>query len=133
MNGYMNANVLGRNRGIKFGMPAIKQIIMQMPSEEDKEKLSAEDYDFKSTALVYEMLYWGLRNNCQNKKEDPDFTREEVIDWVDQNMLKNPDFFAQLSEVFASSIAVDAEPVKEEVATEKKSKIASKGKKGGTN
>jgi len=129
MNGYMNAEILGKNRGIKFAMPAIQQIVAAMPTDEEKEKMSAADVDFSKTTILYEMLYWGLRNNCYNKKEEPDFTFEDVIDWVDENLVLRPGFFTELAECFKTASLMKGSV--KGVETEKKSNLTSKKKKAG--
>lgn len=128
----MNANVLGRNRGIKFGMPAIKQIISKIPNDDQKKGMSSEDLDFAQSMLMYEMVYWGLRNNCYNKKEEPDFTMDEVREWVDSNISKNPEFFVNLTECFSSATLIASERENLAAEGEKKSTSTSRRKKAGT-
>ncbi len=119
----MNANVLGKNRGIKFGMPAIKQIMMLLDKKEDN--------DFFEVAMLYEMLYWGLRNNCYIKNEEPDFTKEQVCDWVDIN-IRDVKFFEELGNCFKSASIIREASDKLAAEGEKKSTLTSKRKKAGT-
>ena len=111
----MNAEILGKNRGIKFGMMAVEQIMTAMSG------------GLTGVTLLYEMLYWGLRNNCYVKNETPDFTKEEVCDWVDVN-ISDVKFFEQLGDCFKTSTIIKAQ-----VEAEKKSNLTSKKKKDGTN
>lgn len=80
MNGYIQAEVLGRRRGLKFGMLAAQQIMLQA---QRLNKTFGSELDL---VLVPVIVYWGLWNNCYNKQEDPDFTFEEVSEWVDENV-----------------------------------------------
>ena len=113
MNGYMNAEILGKNRGIKFGMMAVQQIMQAMESGSGE------------VTMLYEMLYWELRNNCYVKNETPDFTKEEVCDWVDAN-ITNVKFFEELGECFKTSTVIQ-----NQIDSQKKSNLTSKKKKDG--
>lgn len=115
MNGYMNADILGKNRGVKFGVLAIQKIALSI----------GEQFNTSDITVLYEMLYWGLYNNCYVKKEEPDFTFENVCDWVDAN-INNVSFFEQLGECFKS-----ANIIKDNVDVEKKTQSTSKRKKAG--
>jgi hypothetical protein len=121
MNGYMKASILGKERGLKFGMPAIEKITLAVGQKELN--------GLPDTQIIYEMIYWGLWNNCYIKRETPDFDFEHVADWVDEN-LTNVELFEQVAECFKSSKAIKAELDKQE---QKKSNLTSKRKKAGTN
>ena len=118
MNGYMKANILGKDRGIKFGMLAMQKIALAV----------GESLDTENITVLYEMVYWGLWNNCYVKKEVPDFSFEEICDWVDSN-ISNTKFFEELGECFKSSNIIKDNTQ----ADEKKSLSTSKRKKAGTN
>ena len=107
MTGYMNAEILGKNRGIKFGMLAVEQIMEEMTE------------DGKGVRMLYEMLYWGLYNNCYVKKEVPDFTKEQVCDWVDEN-ITNVEFFEKLGQCFQSCSFIKTEQKEEKKSKPKK-------------
>lgn len=49
-----------------------------------------------SFELVADLIYYGLLNNCSIKKIDPDFTEEEVTEWVDDMPMD------KLNEIFKS-------------------------------
>ena len=125
MNGYIQMDVLGRKRGLKFGMLAKQQISLE--SQKLGQVLNGNSVDF---ALVPVIVYWGLFNNCYIKREDPDFTFEDVVNFVEDNV-GNPDLFAPvLNCLYESSVTAtgtDAEPKDEE----KKSTTLTK-RKGGT-
>ena len=101
MNGYIQAEVLGRRRGLKFGMLAAQQIMLQA------QRLNKTFGNELDLVLVPVIVYWGLWNNCYNKQEDPDFTFEQVSEWVDENIDK-PDLFAEIVRCFYESKVVAA-------------------------
>ena len=124
MNGYIQADILGRTRGLKFGMLAVQQIGMEM------QKLGKVFGDNSiDLAAVPVIIYWGLFNNCYIKKEDPDFTFEDVVDWVDSN-ISNPDLFTPILQAFYDSKFL--QPATQATQEEKKSSTSTR-KKGGTN
>ena len=125
MNGYIQADILGRTRGLKFGMLAVQQIGMEM------QKLGKVFGDNSiDLAAVPVIIYWGLFNNCYIKKEDPDFTFEDVVDWVDSN-IGNPDLFTPILQAFYDSKFL--QPVKSATQEDQKKSSTSTRKKGGTN
>ena len=101
MTGYIKVDILGKSRGLKFGMLAAQQIFQQ--ATKLNKTLGAE----VDAALVPVVIYWGLFNNCYVKQEDPDFTFEEVCDWVDQNLDK-VDLYADIFKAFYSSTVITA-------------------------
>lgn len=124
MNGYIQADILGRTRGFKFGMLAVQQIGMEM------QKLGKVFGDNSiDLAAVPVIIYWGLFNNCYIKKEDPDFTFEDVVDWVDSN-IGNPDLFTPILQAFYDSKFL--QPTLQPTQEEKKSSTSTR-KKGGIN
>lgn len=74
MNGYISIKLGGENRGIKFGNRALLDIMA-------KHQVS-EGLKF-SFDLVVDIVYFGLVNCCMIKKENVDFTEEQVTEWVD--------------------------------------------------
>ena len=125
MNGYIQADILGRTRGLKFGMLAVQQIGMEM------QKLGKVFGDNSiDLAAVPVIVYWGLFNNCYIKKEDPDFSFEDVVDFVDSN-ISTPDLFTPILQAFYDSKFL--QPVTQAPQEEQKKSSTSKRKKGGTN
>lgn len=78
MNGYIQADILGKQRGLKFGTLATEQIFLELA------KLNA-DTNFYNSAMIAVIIYWGLYNNSFVKREEMDFTFESVVDWADEN------------------------------------------------
>ena len=124
MNGYIQADILGRTRGLKFGMLAVQQIGMEM------QKLGKVFGDNSiDLAAVPVIIYWGLFNNCYIKKEDPDFTFEDVVDWVDSN-ISTSELFTPILQAFYDSKFL--QPTTQAPQEEKKSSTSTR-KKAGTN
>ena len=122
MTGCIQADILGRKRGIKFGMLAVQQIGMEM------QKLGKVFGDNSiDLAAVPVIIYWGLFNNCYIKKEDPDFTFEDVVDWVDSN-ITNPDIFTPILQTFYDSKFL--QPTTQATQEEKKSSTSTRKKAG---
>ena len=101
MSGYIQMDVLGRKRGLKFGMLAAQRIMLEA------QKLNATLGTEVDVALVPVIIYWGLFNNCFVKREDPDFTFEEVCDWVDEHV-NEPEMFVEVIRCFYDSRVVKA-------------------------
>ena len=120
-NGYIQVEILGRKRGVKFGMIAVQQITLEA---QKLGKVLGVSLDF---ALVPVIVYWGLYNNCYVKREEPDFTFEDVSDFVDEN-LSDTKIFEDIVTCFYQSKLIAGQPVGEQ--SEKKSTTLKK-KKGG--
>jgi hypothetical protein len=85
-NGYIQIDILGKMRGLKFGMIAVQQITSDA---QRLGKILGPSVDF---AMVSVIVYWGLYNNCHVKREDPDFTFEDVSDYVDEHITETQKF-----------------------------------------
>jgi len=123
-NGYMQADILGRKRGIKFGTIAIRQITLY---SEKNGKALGETLDL---ALIPIIVYWGLFNNCYIKQEDPDFTFEDVVEFVDDN-ISTPEIFTDIVKCLYSSKLVSGNVTASDEKEQKKSSTL-RQKKGGT-
>ena len=122
-NGYMQADILGRKRGIKFGTIAIRQITLY---SEKNGKALGETLDL---ALIPIIVYWGLFNNCYIKQEDPDFTFEDVVEFVDDN-ISTPEIFTDIVKCLYSSKLVAGAASNDDKAEKKSSTL--RQRKGGT-
>ena len=119
MNGYIQTNILGQQRGLKFGMEACQQIMLKAA------KLNIQLGSEIEIAIVPVIIYWGLYNNCLRKNTDPDFTYEQVYDWVEENV-NNTEQITQIVECFYNSRLI-----KDAVETEEKKSLTSLQKEGG--
>jgi hypothetical protein len=79
MNGYIQANILDKDRGLKFGTLAAEQITMELVS------LGVATGGHYSNSMIAVVIYWGLYNNSFVKRQELDVTFEQVCDWVDEN------------------------------------------------
>ena len=123
-NGYIAVDILGRRRGIKFGMIAVQQI------NEDAQKLGHRLGASVDLAMVPVIVYWGLYNNCYVKREDPDFSFEDVADFVDDN-INTPEIFQEIVKCFyESKIVSGATSAADTSKDEKKNTTLKRGKVG---
>ena len=67
---YLQIDLGGKIRGLKFNQLAIEIISTYNDLE-------------SNTSFLYAMIYGGLRGNTYVKREEADYTFEEVCDWVD--------------------------------------------------
>ena len=72
MNNYIQIEIGGKLRGLKFN-----QLALEVYNENI-------DYERPMASAVYATFYAGLLGNCYVKKVEPDFTFEQVTDWVDE-------------------------------------------------
>jgi hypothetical protein len=122
-NGYIQIDILGKMRGLKFGMIAVQQITSDA---QRLGKILGPSVDFAMVAVI---VYWGMYNNCHVKREDPDFTFEDVSDYVDEHITETQKF-QDVVQCFYQSKLVAGNMVGDK--SEKKSTTL-KHRKGGTN
>lgn len=67
---YLQIEIGGKQRGLKFNQLAI-------------ELISQFNDTTTNTGFLYAMVYGGLRGNSYVKREEADYTFEDVCDWVD--------------------------------------------------
>ena len=67
---YLQIEIGGKLRGLKFNQLAI-------------EIISTHNDTNTSTGFLYAMVYGGLKGNSYVKREEADYTFEDVCDWVD--------------------------------------------------
>jgi hypothetical protein len=80
---YIQIDIGGKTRGLKFNQLAIELMAQYNDSE-------------TTTSIIYAMVYAGLRGNDYVKRIEPDYTFEQVCDWVDtmENKQSNLDVVA---------------------------------------
>ncbi len=71
---YIQIEIGGKERGLKFNQLAI-------------EIIASYNDGATTSSFMYAMYYGGLRGNSYVKREETDYTFEQVCDWVDE--LKN--------------------------------------------
>lgn len=107
---YIQKNILGKDRGLKFNQYAM--IILS-------QKVDPENY--QQTAN-YAMIYAGLAANCYVKGIEKDFTFEQVCDFVDtmsQEDINDIDACLGETQVYKNAIAAGDKTAK---PSKKKSK-----------
>lgn len=67
---YIKIEIGGKERGLKFNQLAI-------------ELISTHNDGKTNSGFMYAMFYGGLMGNSYVKREEPDYTFEDVCDWVD--------------------------------------------------
>ena len=87
---YVQIEIGGRARGLKFNQMAME--IMYQHYVEDS-----------TAGNVYAMVYAGLRGNSYVKSEQPDYTLEQVCDWVDEISVKDPGLIKQVEDAMTST------------------------------
>ena len=90
MSNYIQVEIGGRLRGLKFN------------------QLSLEEYTkhvrIGTASAIYATFFAGLMGNCYVKNEEPDFTFEEVCDWVDELYAKQiPNIIENVCDVWAET------------------------------
>ena len=75
MNGYTQINIGGKLRGFKWGKWAVEKYALTNSKRLLESNLGTEDFIFIVNA--------GLCMNCFCKQVEPDFTFENVVDWME--------------------------------------------------
>lgn len=71
MNNYIQIEIGGKLRGLKFNQLALE--------------VFTKHTDYQTThGDLYACIYGGLRGNSYVRREEPDYTFEEVCDWCDE-------------------------------------------------
>ena len=95
MTGYIQLELGGKKRGVKFGNYALIEY----------SKLNntgvVEFNEQNPIKLCADLVYCGLKNNCFIKKELEDFTYEDVIGWVDDMPISR---ITEITQVFEESV-----------------------------
>lgn len=73
---YLQIEIGGKTRGLKYNQLAIEVMAKYNDTE-------------TASAFMYALIYGGLRGNTYVKREEPDYTFEDVCDWVDNLENKN--------------------------------------------
>jgi hypothetical protein len=95
MTGYIQLELGGKKRGVKFGNYALFEY----------SKLTntgvVEFNEQNPIKLCADLVYCGLKNNCLLKRETEDFTYEDVVAWVDEMPITQ---ITEITQVFEESV-----------------------------
>ena len=69
---YIKANIGGKDRGLKFNQMSLEIFSANI------------DMSAPKASSIYATFYAGLVGNCYAKRDEPDFTFEDVVNWVDE-------------------------------------------------
>ena len=69
---YIQLTIGNKLRGLKYNQMAVMVMSQNL------------DYDNMAATYGYALIYAGLKANCYVKREEPDFTFEQVCEWVDE-------------------------------------------------
>lgn len=89
---YIKIELGGKERGLKFNQLALEILRSKSNATSDIQN-------------VYALIYGGLRGNSFVKEEEPDYTFEQVCDWIDEIYIR-PDaaeLIKKISDVFTST------------------------------
>jgi hypothetical protein len=86
---YLQLELGGKLRGLKFNQLAI-------------EIISTHNDNSTNSGFMYAMIYGGLMGNSYVKREEPDYTFEEVCDWVD-TMENKAEAMSKVTDVLTST------------------------------
>lgn len=130
MNGYIQADILGKVRGLKFGTLAAEQITMDLVS------LGVSTNKTYSSGMIASIIYWGLFNNAFVKRQELDVTFEQVCDWLDDNWT-NKDLAGSITDIVkcyeeSKQAKIVLEQLKEGVEDIKKKTLTSQPAKDGS-
>lgn len=104
---YTQITIGGKERGLKFNQLAIELIA----------KYNSTD---TASAFIYALFYGGLMGNLYVKREEADFTFEQVCDWVDEMPNKNESITKATDALTGTQIWKDLVKAGEEISEEKK-------------
>lgn len=89
---YIKVELGGKERGLKFNQLALEIIRTKNNPKSDIQN-------------VYALFYGGLRGNSFVKEEEPDYSFEDVCDWVDELYIKPEagEIIKSVSDVFTGT------------------------------
>jgi hypothetical protein len=100
--GYIQAEILGKTRALKFGALAAENIFTELYA------LGVATSGVYSSEMVATIIYWGLYNWHRHKKVDMDVDYEQVADWVDDKFYDetSQELFNQIVRCYEDSKSV---------------------------
>ena len=114
MNGYVNINIGGKDRGFKLGLYVLSEVINELDINVIDIDSSLEKNPIKGVALL---MFHAGSYNCLRANEACDFTVMDVYDWIDNepNGLQSEavqKFITAFYESMSRDVPKDKEPGK---------------------
>jgi hypothetical protein len=122
---YTTITINDQKVGLKFGMASFRYL-----SDKFKDGISFENGELNEIGIAH-LLYSGYYNNCLVKGVLPEMTLENLVDYIEVNILKS-EFLEELKKVI--SVWGESDMIKSSVASaqeidDKAKKKTSRGKK----
>jgi hypothetical protein len=118
---YTTITINNETIGLKFGMASFR--CLQDKFSKDK----TFDISILSEITISHIIYSGYFNNCLVKEVDPKYSFADIVEWVEQTLLKNQEDndIAKVIKVWSESDFIRQENQSQEQAKKK----TSRGKK----
>lgn len=120
MNGLKRAFVLGKNRDLFFGLPALQYLFSKVDEFTFSERLAKGNVEVQDIKTLAYFIHASLLGGCERKDESPDFTFPDVYDYVSEIVLLGggDEVLTQVAHAFSESTAL-----KNLSKTQKKSEV----------
>jgi hypothetical protein len=122
---YTTITINDQKVGLKFGMASFRYL-----SDKFKDGISFENGELNEIGVAH-LVYSGYYNNCLVKGVLPEMTFENLVDYVETNIMKN-DFLEELKniiKVWGESDMIKSNVAAAEEVEDKTKKKTSRGKK----
>jgi hypothetical protein len=122
---YTTITINDQKVGLKFGMASFRYL-----SDKFKDGISFENGELNEIGVAH-LVYSGYYNNCLVKGVLPEMTFENLVDYVETNILKN-EFLEELKEiikVWGESDMIKSNVAASEEVDDKAKKKSSRGRK----
>jgi len=122
---YTTITINDQKVGLKFGMASFRYL-----SDKFKDGISFNNGELNEIGVAH-LVYSGYYNNCLVKGVLPEMTFENLVDYVETNILKN-EFLEELKEiikVWGESDMIKSNVAASEEVDDKAKKKSSRGRK----
>jgi hypothetical protein len=122
---YTTITINDQKVGLKFGMASFRYL-----SDKFKDGISFENGELNEIGIAH-LLYSGYYNNCLVKGVLPEMTFENLVDYVETNIMKN-EFLEELKgiiKVWGESDMIKSNVAAAEEVDDKAKKKSSRGRK----
>jgi hypothetical protein len=122
---YTTITINDQKVGLKFGMASFRYL-----SDKFKDGISFENGELNEIGVAH-LVYSGYYNNCLVKGVLPEMTFENLVDYVEANIMKS-EFLEELKniiKVWGESDMIKSNVVSSEEVEDKTKKKSSRGKK----